>query len=398
MAWQERSIMDQRLEFVSLVESGSESVSALCRRFGVSRQTGHKWIRRHRAEGQAGLCDRSRRPLSSPLWCGDTTEQLVRSVRAAHPAWGGRKIRARLLALGHASVPAASTITTILHRHGLISAEASEAATPWTRFEHDRPNDLWQMDFKGPVRLRRGVCHALTVLDDHSRFAVGLWSCADQRLKTVRERLTAMFRKYGLPWRMLADNGAPWGSDGGASWTRLEVWLLKLGVPMSHGRPRHPQTQGKEERFHRTLSAEVLRREDLSDRSGAQEAFDRWRDVYNLERPHEALGLQPPITRYRPSERAFPERTPRLEPSPGETPCRVTEGGRVRLKGRRFYLGDAFDQEIVGLRNEPDGIIRVNFGPYPIGIINPRTPGNRVALVPLGRCAPSLHEHDDVSS
>lgn len=127
---------------------------------------GAQVIKRHRAEGPSGLCDRSRRPLSSPLWCGDEIERLVLSVRAAHPAWGARKLRARLLALGHASVPAASTITAILHRHGLITAEASEAATPWKRFEHERPNDPWQMDFKGPVRLRRGQCHALTVLDD----------------------------------------------------------------------------------------------------------------------------------------------------------------------------------------------------------------------------------------
>jgi transposase InsO family protein len=318
----------------------------------------------------------------------------VLAVRADHPAWGGRKIRARLLALGHAATPAASTITAILHRHGLITPESSRASMPWRRFEHQAPNDLWQMDFKGPASLRHGTCFPLTILDDHSRYAVGLWSCADQRYETVRERLTMVFRRYGLPSRMLSDNGPPWGSgDERGGWTHLEVWLLKLGVMMSHGRPRHPQTQGKDERFHRTLGAEVLRRADLQDHGHAQREFDRWRRVYNFERPHEALGLRPPITRYRPSVRTFPEKLPTFEPCPGDTPVRVTEGGRVRMRGRVWYLGKAWDQEVVGLRaSGENGEHEVRFGPYVLGTFNTQDRDTRVRLAPLGRCATSLHE------
>lgn len=393
MPWNARSIVSQREEFVALAGAGAASVSDLCARFGISRETGHKWLRRHRADGAAGLADRPRRPRSSPGRCAEAVEREVLAVRDAHPAWGGRKIRARLLALGAIQPPAASTITAILHRHGRITPEASRAATPCRRFEHEAPNDLWQMDFKGPARLRRGPCLPLTILDDHSRYAVGLFSCPDQRLETVRDRLTAVFRRYGMPWRMLADNGPPWGSaDDRGAFTRLEVWLLKLGVLMSHGRPRHPQTQGKDERFHRTLGAELLARVDLVDHARAQRAFDEWRDVYNLQRPHEAAGLRPPVSRYRPSERPFPETLPTIEPCPGDRPARVREGGRLRVGGERWYLGDAWDQETVGLRPVADHLTEVRFGPYLIGTLDTRDRGGRVRLVPLGRCAPSLHE------
>ena len=378
MPWKARSIMSQREEFVALVAHGVESISALCERFGISRQTGHKWIGRHRAQGPAGLADRSRRPKASPRRSEDRVERAVLAVREEHPAWGGRKIRARLLALGSLAPPSASTITAILHRHGLITPEASEAATPWRRFEHERPNDLWQMDFKGPARLR---------------YAVGLFSCGDQRLRTVRDRLTAVFRRYGLPDRMLTDNGPPWGNaDGRGAWTRLEVWLLKLGVMMSHGRPRHPQTQGKDERFHRTLGAELLGRVDLRDHAHAQQEFDRWRCVYNTQRPHEALDLRPPVTRYKPSGRPFPQTLPTIEPCPGDRALRVVEGGRLRVDGKRWYLGEAWDQEVVGLRAGGDGTHQVRFGPYLIGTIGPREDHARVRLVPLGRYAPSLHD------
>lgn len=395
MPWQARSIVSQREEFVVLCGAPGAKVSRLCERFRISRQTGHLWIKRFAADGRAGLVDQSRRPVTSPGKSGEEVERLIVSLRRRHPAWGGRKLKARLEQVGHANIPAASTVTAILRRHGLITPEASEAAAPWTRFEHEHPNDLWQMDFKGPIATRRGVCHALTVLDDHSRFSVGLRACPDQRMPTVRGHLTRMFEVYGLPWRILADNGPPWGFDGAGTWTHLGVWLLKLGVVMIHGRPYHPQTQGKEERFHRTLNAELLRRADLRGIAHAQALMDPWRDVYNLERPHEAVGMKPPVARYRPSSRAMPTRPAGYEPSPDQTPQVVKEGGRVRFAGRSWYLGLAWNHETVGLRwSERDGVAEVYFGPYRIAELDVRTPdpGERVRLVPVGRYAPSLHE------
>ena len=394
MAWQARSIVSQRAEFVKLAIEGGASVSGLCERFGISRQTGHKWLNRYRAEGAAGLEDRSRRPETSPEKTPAAMESLIVALRSQHPVWGGRKLKARLEQLGHKGVPSASTITAILGRRGLIMPEASEAAKPWRRFEHEHPNDLWQMDFKGPIATHRGACQALTVLDDHSRFSLGVRACADQRTSTVRRELTRMFEVYGLPWRMLADNGPPWSGATGEQWTELKVWLLTLGIPMIHGRPYHPQTQGKEERFHRTLSAELLRRADLRDRAHAQRLIDPWRDVYNLERPHEAVGMKPPVSRYRPSERSMPSRPPAHEPSPDQTARVVREGGHVRYGGERWYLGRAWDKRTVGLQEaEEDGLIDVWFGPYRIAQLNPRwkEAADRVRSVPVGRCAPSLH-------
>lgn len=395
MPWQARSIVSEREEFVALCSAPGAHVSRLCARFGISRQTGYVWLRRARGGGSGALVDRSRRPARSPGKTGPAMEQRIVELRGRHPAWGGRKLKARLEQLGHSDVPAASTVTAILHRHGLITPEASQAATPWTRFEHERPNDLWQMDFKGPIRARRGILHALTVLDDHSRFSIGLRACPDQSTPTVQEHLTEMFGRYGLPWRILADNGPPWGVDGAGTWTRLGVWLLKLGVVIIHGRPYHPQTQGKEERFHRTLDAELLRRADLTSLAQAQSVLDPWRDVYNLERPHEALGMQVPAARYRASDRPMPRRLPEMMPSPGQTARVVKEGGHVRFAGRRWYLGKAWDQETVGLRERAkDGVVEVHFGPYRIAEFDPRAPdaNGRVRLVPVGRSAPSLHQ------
>src|SRR5205807_4484324 len=169
------------------------------------------------------------------------------------------------------------------------------------RFERAAPNELWQMDYKGHFATRAGRCHPLTVVDDHSRYAVGLRACGDERGGTVQAELTAIFRQYGLPERMLMDNGSPWGSDALHRHTWLTVWLLELGVAVSHGRPYHPQTQGKDERFHRTLTAEVIGRRAFADLAECQRRFDAWRVVYNTQgRPklgrafaHHRIALHP---------------------------------------------------------------------------------------------------------
>ena len=384
--------MSEREEFVTLASSGG-CVSRLCGRFGISRATGYVWLRRWRESGLCGLSDRPRRPLRSPGRTPASMERLIVELRGQHPMWGGRKLKARLEQLGYSGVPSASTVTAVLRRHGLISDEASESAKGWTRFERAEPNELWQMDFKGPIATHGGSCHALTVLDDHSRFSLGVRACVNQRSLTVRHQLESIFGRYGLPWRMLADNGPPWGGEG-LEWTELTVWLLKLGVLVMHGRPYHPQTQGKDERFHRTLKAELLRRCDFKHVRHAQSMMDCWRDVYNLERPHEAIGLVPPATRYRPSPRAMPSRLPRYEPGPGQTGRVVKEGGHIRHGGRRWYLGQAWDREVVGLQPSAQACVTdVYFGPYLIAKLDAHPEAERaVRLVPVGRRAPDLHQ------
>lgn len=373
MPWQEVSTVSLRQEFVMLASVEGANVRALCRRYTISPRTGYKWLGRYRRQGRAALTDRSRRPHRSPTRTPPALEQAVLAVRAAHPVWGARKLRAVLQAAGHPALPSPSTVTAILRRHGQLPPAAATPPRAWQRFEHDAPNRLWQMDFKGHFALLAGRCHPLTVLDDHSRFAVGLQACGDQTGQTVQARLTACLRRYGLPEAILVDNGPPWGSDAAHPHTPLTAWLLRLGVRVLHTRPYHPQTQGKDERFHRTLKAEVLGTRVLRDLPHCQREFDRWRDVYNLERPHDALGLAVPASRYRASPLAFPEILPPIEYGPGALVRKVAEGGEISYRNQPFRVGRAFCGYPVALRPTlVDGVLDVFFCHQKVAQINLR--------------------------
>ena len=369
MPWKETTKMELRLEFAKLADREEANMSRLCRRFDISRSTGYKWLRRYRAEGKAGLRDRSRRPRSSPAKTPDHIEEAARgSVRSEHSAWGGRKIRAVLrrqaeeageFSFGPEAVPAASTITAILRRRGQLREEDTDKAASYERFEKKAPNELWQMDFKGDFLLdgsQKKRCYPLTVVDDHSRFAVALEACGDQQRETVQERLQGAFRRYGLPRRIITDHGAPWGvgmarPDGRSYYTRLSAWLMRLGISVSFTARAHPQTNGKNERFNQSLDAEVLRFESYSELPGYQERFDGWRDTYNLERPHEALGMDVPASRYEVSERSFPEELPPVEYGQSDEEVRkVHSTGYVSFQSQRFKVGKAFGGHPVALR------------------------------------------------
>jgi transposase InsO family protein len=278
-------------------------------------------------------------------------EAAVLSVRDAHPPWGARKIAGWLERRG-IEPPAVSTVHEILRRHDRIDPRSASADRATQRFEKEAPNLLWQMDFKGWVRLTGGErCHPLTVVDDHSRFSPCLKACADQQGETVQAHLTTTFLRHGLPEVMFVDNGSPWGDGSGERWTWLGVWLLKLGVDLIHSRPYHPQSRGKNERFHRTLKAEVFALHRFSDFGQVQRAFDAWREIYNFERPHEALGQQPPASRYRPSPRAMPKRLPEVEYDHGETVRTVpSTKAYVSFKGQLWKVPKAFRRERVAIR------------------------------------------------
>ena len=358
MPFKECSLVDQRFEFCRLALTPGANLRELCRRWGLSPGTAYKWLGRYRAEGLAGLRDRSRRPLSSPERTCEAMEEAVLAVREANPAWGGRKIRKVLERDGVADRPAASTITAILRRHNKLDGPRAGEKRDWTRFECAAPNELWQMDFKGHFALDAGRCHPLTVLDDHSRYALEIGACANEQGGTVRARLECVFARYGLPLRILTDNGSPWGtSSGGQRHTPLTVWLLDLGVGVIHGRPYHPQTQGKDERFHRTLKAEVLAANRLADLAQAQRAFDAWRQVYNTRRPHEALAMATPASRYAMSPRAMPATITPPEYEPQAHVRKVDGSGRFSFKGRTINAPDAFAGRRVALRaTDTDGV------------------------------------------
>jgi transposase InsO family protein len=225
MPWREVSKVDERREFVRLAMQEGSNRRELCRRFGIHPDTGYKWLGRANEE----LADRSRRPHSSPARTAAMTEARILALRDAHPAWGARKI-AHCLKREETACPAPSTVHEILRRHGRIVAAPGGPAAQH-RFEKPAPNLLWQMDFKGHMPLANGGrCHPLTIVDDHSRYAVGLEACANEQAGTVQSRLEQTFRRYGMPDAFFVDNGTPWGDSSGQRWTRLGVWLLKLGV------------------------------------------------------------------------------------------------------------------------------------------------------------------------
>jgi transposase InsO family protein len=365
MPWKNVDIMTLRQEFVSLARQQDANMSALCERFAISRKTGYKWLARSVAEGPPELVERSRRPRQSPTRTSDAVEELVVALRRTHPRWGARKLMRRLQDLGHADIPTHATVNRILQRHGLISDQASAASTAWTRFEHARPNELWQMDFKGHFPTTTAVCHPLTVIDDHSRYNIVLQACSQPNTEQVQQALEAAFRRYGMPARINVDNGSPWGSPAQHEHgiTKLTIWLIRLGITISHSRPAHPQTNGKDERFHRSLKAEVLAGRHFGALDQVQQAFDQWRQVYNHERPHEALDMGTPVTRYQPSALAYPQQLPEVTYRSGDVVQTVGWDGKILLQGRRFKVSNALHKHTIAARpvSNEDGVFELYY-------------------------------------
>jgi len=384
--------MSLRLEFVTLAQHEKANVAELCRRFGISRETGYKWLGRFREGGAQALWDRSRRPHTMPRRTAEPVCNQLLELRAAHPAWGPRKLRRRLQDLGVAGLPAPSTIATLLQSAGCIDSQASGQHRAYVRFERAAPNELWQMDFKGHFALSRGGrCHPLTVMDDHARYLLGLRACAQENDATVRAHLQDLFGRYGLPESLLCDNAPPWGGPGG-EWTALGIWLVRLGVRVLHGRPYHPQTQGKEERFHRTLRAEVLSRNDLRDLAHSQEAFDLWQPIYNHERPHDSLKLATPASRYAPSARTLPTSLPPIEYGPDDLVRTVKAKGDLTWNNRTYYLGQGFARQPVALRpTATNGLHEVYFCHQRLGWIDLLQPPakSKHHYLPLRKIRPS---------
>jgi transposase InsO family protein len=369
--------MTLRQEFLALAQPPGTNFSQLCRRFGISRKTGYKWRQRYQQTGVAGLADRSRRPQHSPRRSEAVVEQQVLAIRDQY-GWGARKIKCCIERAGQGPL-AKSTVHSILLRHDRVTNSPDRVTGAYQRFEQERPNQLWQMDFKGHFCLgNQERCHPLTVLDDHSRYSLCLQACRNQQTGTVQQQLTITFRRYGLPERMLMDNGSPWGHDREHQYTPLTVWLLRLGVAISHSRPYHPQTQGKDERFHRSLKVEVLAQRVFADFARMQLRFDEWRHCYNHVRPHEALGMDVPASRYQPSPRSFPEQLPPLEYGRMDQVRKVQTDGKISFRHREFRIGKAFRGYTVALRpTAADGVYDVYFATHQISQVDLHQPPDR---------------------
>lgn len=376
MVWKESDRVSERLEFVRLASVEGANVSALCRRFEVSRKTGYKWLKRWKESGQDGLADQSRQPKHSPSLTSKKIEEAVVKLRGEHPGWGGRTLRKRLLVLGHTDVPAASSITRILHRHDLICPSDSEKHKAWKQFERESPNDLWQVDFKGDFALsEQQRCYPLTILDDHSRYALGIVACDNQRRDTVRDHFCKVFQKYGIPRAIYVDNGNPWGNPcGHTRHSRFSAWLMRHDIEVIHGRPYHPQGRGKIERFHRTLKREVLQDRSLTSLKEAQAAFDPWRTVYNHERPHYSLEMEVPSSRYRISQRSFQVLKPFEYSDRFEVRKINQRTSEFSFKGTEYRISEAFLDHRIGLSpTEQDGVWDIYYCRFPVAQLDQRT-------------------------
>jgi transposase InsO family protein len=339
MVWNEETAMCNKKRFIMKALEKEKSFSSLCQEFNISRECGYKWLKRYQQLGVLGLEEQSRKPNVSPLKTASDIERKILEIRNRYPAWGARKIHAFLKRKEDISLPVPSTINRILHRHHQIEKEESIKHKAFIRFEHALPNQLWQMDFKGHFAIHNGRCNPLTILDDHSRFSLDIRACANQQATTVKTALVNVLRNYGLPERMTMDNGAPWAEKNG--YTHLEVWLIRMGIYVGHSRPFHPQTQGKDERFHRSLKEELLNRKEFTNLEDTQTHFDEWRRHYNNERPHEALGMNSPASRYQVSFRKYPEHLPPIEYESGSIIRKVRHNGAISYQGIDYFISDS---------------------------------------------------------
>lgn len=338
MPWNEVDVQEQRMRFVMRAFGRKEHMSVLCREFGISRPTGYRWLRRYeRTRSLRALQEQSRRPQHSPRKTAAEHEQRVVALRQ-ETGWGAKKL-CILLAEEQIALPV-RTIHRILERRGMIGEGQHGPALE--RFERSAPNELWQMDSKGKYPLIDGECHPLSILDDHSRFVVGLYALRSLTAELAYAGLLDTFRRYGVPEAMLMDRGSLWwATANGWGLTWLSVCLIEQGIRLIYGRVAHPQTQGKVERFHRTLGAELRHR-------GVPQQFAQWpaalADVefnYNHRRPHEALGMQRPVERYRPSARSYQERVRPWEYPTGSDVRRVNANGAIAEAGRKWFVCEA---------------------------------------------------------
>lgn len=342
---------DQRKEFAQAARECS-NFSALCREYGITRRTGLKWKARY--EAQEPLSDRSRRPITSPSRTPEAVERQILELRAENPGWGAKTLRKVLEDRGEQNLPCVKTVHNILHRHGCISPEESQKRKPFIRYEKEKCNMMWQTDFKGEFRMEdQNYCYPLTIIDDHSRFSIKI----APRLSTknvVIPVFTEVFREYGLPDSILSDNGAQFAGFR-KGYTQFERWLMELDILPIHGRIKHPQTQGKIERFHRTMKQELLNHVSIANIDDAEIQFGSWREKYNNLRPHEALGMKTPSQVYIASTRAYPEEITPWEYGGQYHVIKINSWGHARFDGWNVYLSETMVGKHIEFRPSPDG-------------------------------------------
>jgi transposase InsO family protein len=361
MSWKVTNVMEERIKFIIRARNGDLNFSRLCEEFGISRPTGYRWLNRYRSCGSIfEVKELSRRPHNSPTKTSTEHEDRIKALRLRY-GWGAKKLKVLLEREG-VNLPVI-TINRILKRQDLVSLKSSHHPA-LKRFERACPNELWQMDFKGDYPLQSGRCYPLSILDDHSRFLVGLYALGDQTAESVSGCLVDTFERYGLPEAMLMDHGTPWWSNtNGYGLTWLAVSLIKQGIRLYRSGFRHPQTQGKVERFHRTLKDSIHHAGQLSKSCNRwtiadwEKAFERFIEEYNYKRPHEALGMGVPADRYHTSPRQYNPKSAEWEYPPGAMVKRLNPQGCIDHNGGRYFVCEALGGEYVQLERVASSLL-----------------------------------------
>lgn len=374
MSWMETCCVDQREQFVRDALREHWTMAELCRAYGISRKTGYKWLERYHAEGVAGLDDRSRARRTQAHAAPDDVRRLIIQARRSHRTWGPKKLRP-WLERQHPGLdlPSLTTMATILRDAKLTSPQRRRSrlqggAGGLGGDEH--PNGVWATDFKGQFRLGNGrYCYPLTVTDAHSRYLLACRGKDNTRGQSVQQTFVHLFRTFGVPQRIRSDNGSPFASRGAGRLTRLAVFWIDQGITLQRITPGKPQQNGRHERMHLTLKRETAI-PSAQTMAGQQRRFDRFREQFNEDRPHEALEQMCPSEHYTPSDRSY-------EPKPGapEYPCHyevrsVRSNGSIKLHGRFVHVSEALIKRRVGLIEIDDGLWRVSYRAHPLGTLD----------------------------
>ena len=370
MPWKETCVVDERMRFVVEYERDELSMTGLCAKYGISRKSGYKWLARAAEEGLAGLRDRSKAPHRHPNEVSTEIEQAIVAMRVSHPTWGPKKVLHRLQQQDVVTGwPARSTVAEILRRAGLVSPRRVRRRVPVHQqpfADCEGPNAVWCTDFKGWFRTRDGQrCDPLTISDAFSRYLIRCQAVNDTSGAGIRPLFEAAFREYGLPGAIRSDNGPPFASRAIGGLSRLSVWWIKLGIRPERIEPGKPQQNGRHERMHLTLKGDTAC-PPAGTLRGQQRRFDAFRKEFNQERPHEALEMATPASRYELSVRPYPAQEPQVT-YPSDWPWRmVRQSGEVKFHGR-FFLSEALTGEPVGFEPLDGRLWRVHFGPVALG-------------------------------
>lgn len=351
MPWESKTVEKLREEFV-LAAQGSHNFSSLCREFGITRKTGYKWLERYKSGSE--LKDLSRKPKLIANKTPNNIEQIILALRSENPGWGAKTIKKVLENHGHQNIPCVKTVNNILDRNGYILKEESEKRHKYIRFQREHCNEMWQTDFKGDFELANGGrCYPLDIIDDCSRYLIKIVPSANTK-NVVIPAFESAFSEYGMPQSILSDNGGQFAGFK-QGYTQFEKWLMCLDILPIHCRIKHPQTQGKIERFHRTLKDELLKHNSFENIEHANENIQAWREKYNNIRPHEALNMLTPADVYVKSNRQY---TGIIEPYEysGEYPVlRVNCKGYISFEFQRLYFSETFIGEYIEFRQNPLG-------------------------------------------